>query len=329
MLASAWLAEVTGRPAYFTAAETYWDRLFNGASTSWQSQIPNWDNQWWAGNVILLGLTGRQRYQVSAAQHTTVIRLTSEEATLHPSLMHMSLSHLFIAPAPAVLRIRTRGGSSLQEGRGERMPAFPVSDIRCQSGESCPQDQVQAFFTAWTQGSASVAYTPQGLARAGGEGQLRSAANAALLAMVHARHSTGFDGVRLACWARSQVLDMCRALLCRPCSHGSIACLHKHRGHLVASLRQHASASMSPELTRQRWDSLSDAVQRDIADLRCSTSWAQGGAATWSGGESARPAMCPARRPPARQRCSPVQHQKPPASSMLPRTPTLTPSQEP
>ncbi len=62
MLASAWLAEVTGRPAYLTAAETYWDRIFNGASTSWQSQIPDWDNQWWAGNVILLGLTGRQRY---------------------------------------------------------------------------------------------------------------------------------------------------------------------------------------------------------------------------------------------------------------------------
>ena len=88
MLASAWLAEVTGRPAYLTAAETYWDRIFNGASTSWQSQIPDWDNQWWAGNVILLGLTGRQRYQVSAAQHATLPGLMLKEASLNIVLAH-------------------------------------------------------------------------------------------------------------------------------------------------------------------------------------------------------------------------------------------------
>lgn len=64
MLAAVWLAEVTGRPAYLAAAESYWDRIFTGASTSWQSIVPDWDNQWWAANVILAGLTGRQRYQV-------------------------------------------------------------------------------------------------------------------------------------------------------------------------------------------------------------------------------------------------------------------------
>ncbi len=74
--------------------------------------------------------------------------------------------------------------------------------------EGCLQAQVQALFTAWTEGSAAVAYTPQGLARAGSEGQLRNAANAALLAMVHARRSSGFYSIRLACWARSQVVDM-------------------------------------------------------------------------------------------------------------------------
>ena len=50
-----------------------------------------------------------------------------------------------------------------------------------------------------------MAYTPQGLAVAGSEGALRSAANAALLALVHAKHSSGFGAVRLACWARDQV----------------------------------------------------------------------------------------------------------------------------
>ena len=67
------------------------------------------------------------------------------------------------------------------------------------------QAQVDAFFTAWTQGGSAVAYTPQGLAVAGAEGVLRNAANAALLALVHARHSSGFGALRLACWAREQV----------------------------------------------------------------------------------------------------------------------------
>ena len=82
--------------------------------------------------------------------------------------------------------------------------------------EGCLQAQVQAFLTAWTEGSAAVAYTPQGLARAGSEGQLRNAANAALLAMVHARHSSGFHSIRLACWARSQVVDMPSTTPCEP-----------------------------------------------------------------------------------------------------------------
>ena len=67
------------------------------------------------------------------------------------------------------------------------------------------QAQMQAFFTAWTQGNSSVSYTPQGLALAGSEGYLRNAANAALLALVHARQNSGFGSVRLACWARDQV----------------------------------------------------------------------------------------------------------------------------
>ena len=74
--------------------------------------------------------------------------------------------------------------------------------------EQCQQAQVDTFFTAWTEGSPSrVSYTPGGLALAGSEGHLRNAANAALLALVHARHSSGFDAVRLACWARNQVSD--------------------------------------------------------------------------------------------------------------------------
>ena len=67
------------------------------------------------------------------------------------------------------------------------------------------QGQVDAFFVAWTRGGSGVAYTPQGLAVAGSEGGLRNAASAALLALVHARHGSGFGAVRLACWARDQV----------------------------------------------------------------------------------------------------------------------------
>ena len=64
MLASAWLAEVSGRPAYALEAEAYWNRIFSGSDKSWQSIIPDWNNQWWAGNVILAGLTGNHSYQV-------------------------------------------------------------------------------------------------------------------------------------------------------------------------------------------------------------------------------------------------------------------------
>jgi hypothetical protein len=66
MLAAAWLAESTGRPAYLTAAETYWDRIYNGPNTTWQSLVPDWNNQWWAGNVILARLTDNPRYQVES-----------------------------------------------------------------------------------------------------------------------------------------------------------------------------------------------------------------------------------------------------------------------
>ena len=64
MLAAAWLAEVTGRPAYTVEAESYWNRILSGSDKSWQSLIPDWNNQWWAGNVILAGLTGNRSYQV-------------------------------------------------------------------------------------------------------------------------------------------------------------------------------------------------------------------------------------------------------------------------
>ena len=70
MLASAWLAKVSGQPAYLAAAETYWDRISTGNNTSWQSLVPNWDNQWWASNVILTGLTGNPRYQVTSCPGT-------------------------------------------------------------------------------------------------------------------------------------------------------------------------------------------------------------------------------------------------------------------
>jgi len=70
MLASAWLAKVSGQPAYLAAAETYWDRISTGNNTSWQSVVPNWDNQWWASNVVLTGLTGNPRYQVTSCLET-------------------------------------------------------------------------------------------------------------------------------------------------------------------------------------------------------------------------------------------------------------------
>ena len=114
--------------------------------------------------------------------------------------------------------------------------------------ERCLQAQVQAFFTAWTEGSASVAYMPQGLAQAGSEGQLRNAANAALLAMVHARHSSGFYGVRLACWARGQVLDMSNAM---PVGHVPIP--QQPASASMEAIVQPASASHhATKLTKQQ-----------------------------------------------------------------------------
>lgn len=65
MLASAWLAVVSGRPAYAAEAETYWKRIVSGSNKSWQSLVADWNNQWWAGNVILAGLTGNHSYQVT------------------------------------------------------------------------------------------------------------------------------------------------------------------------------------------------------------------------------------------------------------------------
>lgn len=63
-------------------------------------------------------------------------------------------------------------------------------------------------------GDNGVAYTPEGLAFAGSEGQLRNNANAALLGLVYARYSGGGDGILRACWARRQVI--CRCLLHDP-----------------------------------------------------------------------------------------------------------------
>ena len=104
-------------------------------------------------------------------------------------------------------------------------------------------------------------------------------------------------------------------------------------GYLRKRGGQHAANICRPpsHLTSQGnngWFNSTSPITR-VADLRYITSWAWGDAATWSGGGSTRPAMCPAQQPPALQQCSPVQHQKPPASSMLPQTPTLTPLQEP
>ncbi len=64
---------------------------------------------------------------------------------------------------------------------------------------------MDAFLSAWTGGGSGVAITPGGLAYAGGEGQLRNAANAALLALAYARGRHDYRGVQLACWARWQV----------------------------------------------------------------------------------------------------------------------------
>lgn len=94
------------------------------------------------------------------------------------------------------------------------------------------QAQVEAFIAAWTPGGSGVAYTPQGLAAVGSEGVLRNAANAALVALVHARHSSGFGAVRLACWARNQVpLD---SPITAQHPHAAVAVMHPAELHTPA-----------------------------------------------------------------------------------------------
>ena len=119
--------------------------------------------------------------------------------------------------------------------------------------EGCLQAQVQAFIAAWTEGSAAVAYTPQGLARAGSGGQLRNAANAALLAMVHARRSSGFYSIRLACWARSQVADMPNTMPCEPCLQILYQLYRLPPQAWRSTCSQHLPVTTAPELTRQQW----------------------------------------------------------------------------
>ena len=127
MLASAWLAEITGRPAYLAAAETYWDRIYNGPITSWQSQIPDWDNQWWAGNVILLGLTGMQRYQVSTAQRAMLTRLI-RRGLIPPTSCACGLRHHLSLPY-LLVEVFARGRSGLQGEGGGKVLAFPAHDM--------------------------------------------------------------------------------------------------------------------------------------------------------------------------------------------------------
>lgn len=57
-------------------------------------------------------------------------------------------------------------------------------------------------------GGNGVVYTPGGLAYAGADGQLRNAANAALLALAYARLRNDYRGIQIACWARGQVHDL-------------------------------------------------------------------------------------------------------------------------
>lgn len=64
MLAACWLNIVTDKPAYLHDAEQYWDRLSQDPNdTSRQTLIYNWDNAWWASNLLLWKQTGNQRYK--------------------------------------------------------------------------------------------------------------------------------------------------------------------------------------------------------------------------------------------------------------------------
>ena len=72
---------------------------------------------------------------------------------------------------------------------------------------------MSAFLGAWSGYTGGVAYAPGGLALAGSAGFLSNAANAALIALVHARHSSGYSSVQYACWARLQVLLPCDMLI--------------------------------------------------------------------------------------------------------------------
>lgn len=58
----------------------------------------------------------------------------------------------------------------------------------------CRAAQVQRFLTAWIQGTDVVQYTPAGFAWSSPWGSLRYTANAALIAVVYAKHING-EGV--------------------------------------------------------------------------------------------------------------------------------------
>ena len=100
------------------------------------------------------------------------------------------------------------------------------------------QAQADAFLGAWSGYSNGVARTPGGLAYysvANGGSVHSAAANAALQALVHARRSSGYESIRLACWARSQVPDVapqCHlqlAHICCPCLLVPSARCHRMR----------------------------------------------------------------------------------------------------
>lgn len=137
---------------------------------------------------------------------------------------------------------------------------------------------MQTFFTSWTQGGPSVAYTPGGLALAGNEGRLRSAANAALLALVHARHSSGFGSVRLACWARGQVFSahpFCDIMLplAKVAPLSMLVQIQAPNESVVAG-----PCSASQVCTARQ--SIGSSMHASVCH-RCSTFWDQGAAATW------------------------------------------------
>jgi hypothetical protein len=64
LLAAAWLGAASGSPAYTSQAEAYWARIWGDSNgTAWQSLVANWDNSWWAGNLLLAQATGNATYQ--------------------------------------------------------------------------------------------------------------------------------------------------------------------------------------------------------------------------------------------------------------------------